>query len=160
LVPSAVVLVGAALLAIYFICHRRPFAVVKAVAGMMALGILSAAVTIFPYLERFKSHRAFAYEIKKIVPPTAPLFVYADSMNDFNYYTGKQSIPVISSPRQLDALVGGAGGYVLVKERDLGALPQLSREWIVASESLGSATWHLIELKRDTVSPGASGRQT
>lgn len=160
LVPSAVVLVGAALLAIYFIRHRRPFAVVKAVAGMMALGILSAAVTIFPYLERFKSHRAFAYEIKKIVPPTAPLFVYADTMNDFNYYTGRLSIPVISSPRQLDALVGGAGGYILVKERDLGALPHLSREWIVASESLGSATWHLIKFKRDAGTQSANERKS
>lgn len=150
LIPSGAVLAVAGFLAVHFIRRGRPFAVATTVAGMMALCTVSAALTVFPYLEKFKSHRPFSSEIKKFVPPTAPLFVYADSMNDFNYYTERPSIPVVSSPRQLDVLIDApAGGFILVKERDLRGLPQLSRQWIIASESLGSATWHLIEFKRD-----------
>jgi len=150
LVPSGAVLAVAGFLAVHFVRQNRPFAVATTVAGMMALSTFSAALTIFPYLEKFKSHRPFSAEIKKLVPPTALLFVYADSMNDFNYYAERPAIPVVSSPRQLDALIDApAGGFILVKERDLRDLPRLSRRWIIASEALGSATWHLIEFKRD-----------
>jgi hypothetical protein len=116
---------------------------------MMILGVIAASIWIFPYLERFKSHRRFSEVIKTIVAPTAPLFVYADSMNDFNYYTEREAIPILSSPLHFDKLIGRSGnGYLLVKERDLQRLPQISREWIVASETLGGTTWSLVELKK------------
>jgi hypothetical protein len=97
-------------------------------------------------LERFKSHRRFSQEIKKVVPLSSPLFVYADTMNDFNFYLEREVIPVIASSTGVDNLIGRPeNGYMLVKERDLEKLPRLAPEWIVASESLGSATWYLVK---------------
>ena len=149
LIPSSVVLALGGYLALTFIRRQQPFAVVTAVASMMTLSVVTASVWIFPYLEQFKSHRAFSQKIKRIVPPTAPLFVYADSMNDFNYYTERETIPILSSPLHVDKLIGRSeNGYLLVKERDLKRLPKLSREWIVASETLGSTTWSLVEFKK------------
>lgn len=149
LIPSSVVLALGGFLTVTFIRRRQPVAVLAAVASLMTLGVITTSLWIFPYLEQFKSHRAFSEEIKKIVPPAAPLFVYADSMNDFNYYTEREAIPLLSSPLHVDQLIGRSeNGYLLVKERDLKRLPQISREWIVARETLGSTTWSLVELKK------------
>jgi len=149
LIPSSIVLALGGFLTVTFIRRRQPVAVLAAVASLMTLGVITTSLWIFPYLEQFKSHRAFSEEIKKIVPPAAPLFVYADSMNDFNYYTEREAIPLLSSPLHVDQLIGRSeDGYLLVKERDLKRLPQISREWIVAGETLGSTTWSLVELKK------------
>ena len=149
LVPPSIVLALGGVFAVEFIRRRQPIAALTAIAAMMTLSTIAASTSVFPYLEQFKSHRRFSKEIKKIVPPTAPLFVYADSMNDFNYYTEREAIPILSSPLHVDKLIGASdGGYILVKERDLKRLPQISREWIVASETLGSTTWSLAEFKK------------
>ena len=149
LIPSSVVLALGGFLAVTFIRRRRPVLVLTAVASMMTLSVVTASVWIFPYLEQFKSHRAFSEEIKKMVPPATPLFVYADSMNDFNYYTEREAIPVLSSPLHVDKLIGRSEiGYLLVKERDLKRLPQISRERIVTSETIGNTTWSLVEFKK------------
>jgi 4-amino-4-deoxy-L-arabinose transferase-like glycosyltransferase len=146
LLPPSAALTFGGILVVALVRLRRPGRVLAAVASLMTLSIITASLWVFPYLERFKSHRRFSQEIKKVVPLSSPLFVYADTMNDFNFYLEREAIPVISSPLSVDNLIGRSeSGYMLVKERDLEKLPQLSRERIVASESLGSTTWHLVK---------------
>jgi hypothetical protein len=86
-------------------------------------------------------------EINRIIPATAPLYVYADSMHDFNFYTQRERIPVLTSAAEIESLRAGAEkSYVLIKDRDWRRLPEFPRESIIASTSLGSATWNLIEI--------------
>jgi hypothetical protein len=101
-----------------------------------------------PYLERYKSPRFFASEVTQIVPPEAPLFIYADSMHDFNYYLQRTVIPILRSSSAVDSLIAsGQDAYVPVKERDLNRLPRLPREWIVLpSHDGGGTVWQLLEL--------------
>jgi hypothetical protein len=68
-----------------FIWRRRPLSALASVSVMMMASILAAALWIFAYLERFKSPRPFSLEVTKIVSASAPLYGYADTMNDFNY---------------------------------------------------------------------------
>lgn len=143
---SSLVLAAGGTLTI-FIVRRRPIAATASAGGMMLLLILATVVWMFPYLEQFKSHRRFSLEIKRIVPATAPLFVYTDSMHDFNFYTEREKIPVLVVPGQVESLrTGPEKSYLLVKERDLRRLPDLPSGSIVASSSLGSTTWHLAEI--------------
>ena len=87
------------------------------------------ALWIFPYLERFKSPRLFSTEVKKIVPAVAPLYIYADTMNDFNYYTERERISVLSSPGAVRTLIAkGENGFMLIKARDLKRLAQIPRD--------------------------------
>ncbi len=148
LAASVVLAVGGACAAC-FIWRHRPIAALASVSAMMMASVFTASLWIFPYLERFKSPRLFAEEVKKIVPAAAPLYIYADTMNDFNYYTERERIPVLSSPGAVGMLIArGENGFMLIKARDLKRLAQIPREWIAASESDGSTSWHLIEFSR------------
>jgi len=132
--------------ALWCVWRGRPLAVAASVVGLMALTVIGAALWIMPYLENFKSPRSFAQRINEIVPMAAPVYVYADTMNDFNFYAKREVMPVLAAPAALDALLRrGEREYLLVKERDLRRLPQLSRGWIIASEARPSATWHLLQ---------------
>lgn len=132
---------------LWYLWHGRPLAVVASVVGMMALTVASAALWIMPYLENVKSPRMFAARVSEIVPHAATIYIYADTMNDFNFYMQREVMPVLAVPAALDALLArGERVYLLVKERDLRRLPQLSRGWIVASERKSSAPWHLLAI--------------
>jgi hypothetical protein len=101
-----------------------------------------------PYLERFKSPRWFSERIRQIVPPATPLLIYAETMNDFNYYTGREIIPVLPDGTALDRLLRSEkSGYLIVKARDLERLPQLARRSVVVSETKTSSRWHLLKLE-------------
>ena len=149
LLPAALVLtIGGALIAAYLLQRELRRAMV-AIVALMTLSIVAAALWIFPYLENFKSPRAFALEIKRLVPASAPLYIYADTMHDFNYYAEREVIPVLTSPAVLEKLLeSGQTGFLLVRERDFARLPMLSRTWVIASDGKGRMPWHLVEFKR------------
>ena len=87
---------------------------------MMLLTTVAAALWVFPYLERLNSPRLLALEVSRIVPARAPLYVYADSMHDFNFYTQRAEIPVLVSPIQIESLrARPEKSYLLIRQRDL-----------------------------------------
>lgn len=149
LLPASVVLTINGALATAFLQRRELGKAMVAIVALMTLSILTAAVWLFPYLENFKSPRPFALEINKIVPPSAPLYIYADTMHDFNYYAERDAIPVLASPAALEKLLATTQpGFLLVKERDFAKLPMLPRGWVIASDRKGRMPWHLVEFKR------------
>jgi hypothetical protein len=147
ILPASVVIAVGGMGVVQCIRGDRPLRAVTCLCAMMTLTTISASQWIFPYMERFKSPRSFSMEVKKIVSPTAALYIYADTMNDFNYYMARETIPILSSPESVDALLaGGKTSYMLVKERDFKRLPQLPQQKIVASDAKGSTTWYLVEI--------------
>jgi 4-amino-4-deoxy-L-arabinose transferase-like glycosyltransferase len=147
LLPASLVLsVGGALTA-GLLWRSSIGAAFAAAASMMTSTTLAASLWVFPYLETFKSPRSFAQQVNRIVPASSSLYIYADSMNDFNYYTGRETIPVLPGPAAVAALLSrGQNGYMLVKERDLKRLSWLPQERVVASDAKGGTVWHLAEL--------------
>ena len=116
-------------------------------AALMAIIVICTSIWLMPYLETFKSPRSFSDQIRQIVPPSAPLFIYADTMNDFNYYTGREIITVLPDARALDRLLlSEKSGYLIIKARDLERLPQLARRLVVVAETKTSSRWHLLKL--------------
>ena len=147
--PSSMVLAAGGIVTVVFILRGRPIVAAISISAMMMLTSSTVSLWIFPYLETFKSHRQFSLEINRRVPPAAPLYVFADTMNDFNYYTQRAKIPVLTMPGEIERLRGGAEkSYLLVKERSLRQLPAIAPESIRASGPLGSTTWHLVEMGR------------
>ncbi len=149
MLPASLVLaIGSALVAAYLLRRELRRAMVALVA-LMTLSIVMAALWIFPLLENVKSPRPFALEIKRFVPATAALYIYADTMHDFNYYAEREVIVVLASPASVGKLLAaGQSGFLLVKERDFARLPMLSRTWVIASDDKGRMPWHLVEFKR------------
>jgi 4-amino-4-deoxy-L-arabinose transferase-like glycosyltransferase len=159
LIPASGALAVGGMFAVGFVWRRRPLKTFAAVSAMMAATILSAPYSIFPYLEEFKSDRAFSSTIKWLVPGSAPLYVYSDTMNDFNYYSERESIPVLASPAAVErAWKSPNASYLLIKNRDLKRLPAIPADWIVASDSRESTTWYLVELNKPSPNDGAQTR--
>ena len=83
-----------------------------------------------------------------MVPAGAPLYVYADSMHDFNFYTQREEIPVLTSAAQIDSLrAGEEKSYLLIKQRDLRRLANRLPERIIVGTPIGNTTWNLFELQ-------------
>jgi 4-amino-4-deoxy-L-arabinose transferase-like glycosyltransferase len=159
ILPASAVLVASGVAAVLFIPQRQPLKLVASVVCMMALTVVCASLWIMPYLESFKSPKMFARKVVSIVPSGASIFVYADTMNDFNYYMDRGVIPVLPTRKDVDALLARQQEwYLLVKDRDLKRLAQLHREWIVASDERFSASWYLVKVP--DVSSQASVSQT
>ena len=147
LLPPTIVAASGGLAATALILRRRPAPVATSLGAMMLLLTVTAAFWVFPRLEPFKSHRQFAAEINRRVPAAAPLYVYEDTTNDFNYYARREKIPVLDAPAEIARLRdAGEKSYVLVKERALRKLPAMAAESIIARNTLGDTTWHLLVL--------------
>ena len=145
--PLGLVMTIGGMVTVIFIRKRRPLKAVMTVALLMALVTVSGSNEILPYVNQFKSRRLFSLEINKVVPPAAPLYIYADTMDDFNFYTEREVISVLSSPGDLaDVLRQPKNSYLLIKERDLKSLPMSGSGEVVVRDSLGSTTWNLVSL--------------
>jgi 4-amino-4-deoxy-L-arabinose transferase-like glycosyltransferase len=146
--PVAGVLAGAGGSAVVCVRQNRPLKVVAATALMMTSTLLCAVIWIFPYIEPFKSRRFFSMEVKRIVPAMATLYVYADTMNDFNYYTARETIAVLRSPDEVGKLLAaGKDDYLLIKDRDLKRIASIPRQTILATDAVGSTIWYLVALE-------------
>lgn len=146
--PASTVLGVGSVFVLRFIRRGRPLAVLASVSALMMATLFAVWLSVFPYLECFKSPRIFAAKVHEIVSPASPLFIYADAMHDFNYYLEREVIPILLSPGDVDAwLARGEHGYIMVTERNLRRVPSLSREWIRATGAKeGNSTLHLLEL--------------
>jgi len=137
----------AGVVGIFYVLRLRPLDVMAVTAALMAVTVVCASIWLMPYLERFKSARWFSNQVRQIVSQSAPLLIYADTMNDFNYYTGREIIPVVPDGSALDRLLRSEkSGYLIIKARDLERLPQLARRSVIVSETKTSSLWHLLKL--------------
>jgi hypothetical protein len=81
------------------------------------------------------------------VPADATLYIYADEMNDFNYYMQREVIPVVRSRAQIEKLlVEPTDSYILIKASDLKRLPAIGPERVRMTSTLGNTVWNLVAL--------------
>ncbi|MBI2357402.1 MAG: glycosyltransferase family 39 protein [Deltaproteobacteria bacterium] len=146
-VPAALVMAGGGLVGIAGLWRRSPRMVFFAVAATVSLTMLWVAVRILPFTDRYKSPKPFAVEVKRLVPKAEPLYIYADTMNDFNFYAERELIPVVSSPDQLERLTAHAAPvYLLIRDRDVKATGMTEKASFLAKASVGSKKWSLVLL--------------
>jgi 4-amino-4-deoxy-L-arabinose transferase-like glycosyltransferase len=155
--PVAAVLAAGGGAAMIYIRNRQPLRVAAATTVMMVFVLLCAVLWTFPYVEPYKSRRPFSLRIARIVPSTATLYVYADTMNDFNYYAGRDVIAVVQSAAELKKLLAaGQGDYLLIKERDMKRVALIPPDNIAAGEAVGSTNWYLVALGNAAARHGSS----
>ncbi len=143
--PAALGMAGGALITVYFLWRRLPWQVFWSTTLTMLLGVIAASSWILPYLDQFKSPRPFSRAVNSKVPSNVPLYVYADTMNDFNFYTEREVIPVIS-PRngKLQLVSQTRPGFLLMRNRDLRGLRPVPMDKILLTQSVGGKTWYLL----------------
>jgi hypothetical protein len=81
------------------------------------------------------------------VPPSALVYIYADTMNDFNYYMRREVMPVLRTRSEVERLLAeGAGAYMLIKANDLKRLRMITPERIRITGAVGDTLWNLVAL--------------
>ena len=147
LLPASLVLASGGASAALLLLRRHMGKAILAIVVLMGSATITAVLWVFPYLEPFKSPRPFAREIVQLVPPSAPLYIFADTMHDFNYYAEREVIPVLSSASAVESVLTRIQpGFLLVRERELAKLPMLPRSWVIARDRKGRTPWHLLRL--------------
>lgn len=146
-IPVSLAIGAGSLIVFYFLWRREPWRFFLATALMMAVGVTVASAWVLPYIDQFKSPRPFSVAVNTKVPPDVPLYIYADTMNDYNFYTRREIIPVISSrPGGQAPALGNRSGFLLIRDRDLQRLHPLSDDKVLLSQSVGGKTWYLVSL--------------
>lgn len=145
--PMVLTTACGAFAAVCFVRHRSPWKAFLAATLTMTLATLTASVWLLPFLERYKSPRPFALAVKKRIPPAARLFVYADTMNDYNFYLERTVIPIVASQAETQTLLLQAEpAYMVVRDRDLKKLKWITRERILFKAGARGRAWYLIAL--------------
>jgi 4-amino-4-deoxy-L-arabinose transferase-like glycosyltransferase len=148
--PTAVVLIIGGVLTVVFIRKRQPLKIITAVTLLMTLATVGLSIWILPYVDQFKSRRLFSLEVKKIVAATAPLYIYNDTMHDFNFYTQREVIAVLSSRGEVVEVFRQPGSrYLLINNSGLETLNMFGPEQVVLTQSVGSTTWNLVASRAD-----------
>jgi 4-amino-4-deoxy-L-arabinose transferase-like glycosyltransferase len=152
--PVAVTLGAAAFTAIYFAWRRSLWPFFWSVTVTMVVGVMAASIWVLPYVDRYKSPRPLSLAVNRIVSPGAPLYVYADTMNDYNFYMKREVIPIIPARRGGEELLRAEPGFLLIRERDFERL-RLSLEGnILLEQPVGGENWYLLAL------PGSAARSS
>jgi hypothetical protein len=145
--PSAVAMSCSSLAVVYFSWRRSPEMTFVAIVCSMLLSVLTASVWLLPFIDQFKSPRLLALAVKGRVPPHLPLFIYADTMNDYNFYLAREVIPVVPSSAALQKLMlQEQAGYILIKQKDLDRSHLIPSHRIVLKEGTEGRIWYLVAL--------------
>jgi hypothetical protein len=89
----------------------------------------------------------FSLDVQRVVPASATVYIYADTMNDFNYYTQREVLRVVRSRAEVEQLLAkGSGAYMLIKSTDLKRLSVIAPEWIRITGGVGDTLWNLVAL--------------
>jgi hypothetical protein len=109
---------------------------------MLAL-VLWAGFGVLPVVDEQKSPRGLAAKLETIMSPADPLYIYADRMNDFNFYLGRERIPVLSTPADVARLKSNGRVFVIIRDRDAARVWQeRDPDWErVLEEEVGSKKW-------------------
>jgi len=78
--------VAGSTLALYSVHRELWNSVVSCVAGIVLFGILCVNFWVLPVINEFKSPRLFAAAVRKVVHAERRIYIYADTMHDFNFY--------------------------------------------------------------------------
>ncbi|MBI2985914.1 MAG: glycosyltransferase family 39 protein [Deltaproteobacteria bacterium] len=147
--PFALVMAGGGLTTAVAIWQTLPARGFFSAALTILLGALCASVWILPFLNSYKSARSFAVRVQRIVPSDQPLYIYADTMNDFNFYMEREVISVVSSQAEAESVASRIKTtYMLVRERDLRMVEMGEGGKVLAEGRVGDKRWRLVLLRR------------
>jgi 4-amino-4-deoxy-L-arabinose transferase-like glycosyltransferase len=115
--------------------------------AVFASAIWISDVGLLPYLDRYKSPRAMGEFIQNKISAKAPVYIYRDTMSDFNYYARRETIPVLRSVEDIEQVfLKGQEAYLLISERHLNEFPLGRPQTIVTERQLGETKWYLARL--------------
>ena len=115
--------------------------------AVFASAVCISGIGLLPHLDRYKSPRAMGEFIQREISAKAPVYIYQNTMSDFNYYAHRETIPVLRSMEALEQVsLQGQETYLLISERDLKKVRLGLLQSIVTERQVGETKWHLAKL--------------
>jgi hypothetical protein len=116
---------------------------------ILAVSVISS-VRILPYLDKYKSPRAIGEFVRTHVPESIPVYIFQNTMSDFNYYSRRIDIPVIASEDEIVRISNSSRpAYLLISDKDLKTVKLLqSARDVVIEGRIGEKKWYLIRLPK------------
>jgi 4-amino-4-deoxy-L-arabinose transferase-like glycosyltransferase len=146
LLPLALVLAGGGYLVVRNLRAGRFFPGAVCFASSIALSFLCVQYSIIPVVNPYKSPRVLAAQVNRLIGAQDKLFVYADSMHDYNFYLEREKIPILSSLADVNAAAAGSDRvYLLIRERKALRTIKGDPRWEIVMEAETSAKhWYLL----------------
>lgn len=145
--PFAILMAAAGIISVFSVQRKLPDLVFCSTSLAVTLGMLYVAGWILPFVDQYKSPRSFAQKVNETVPSNQTLYVYANTMNDFNYYTKREVIPILTSRAQVKEIISPMKtAYVIIRNKDLKKTHLTDEVRILVTDRVGSKTWNLITL--------------
>ena len=144
---AAVLLAGSSIMIVSLKRQALDFFLWSFIALLMGVSLVGA-VGILPYLDKYKSPRAVGEFVRNHVPESMPVYIFQSTMSDFNYYSRRDNIPVVSSEDGIAKLAASdSQAYLLISEKDLKEVKRLKENRdIVTEERVGERKWYLLRL--------------
>jgi hypothetical protein len=139
----------------------RSFRTGDAIEGSCRIGVVMLALVLWagygvlPIVDKEKSPRRLTVKLEKMIGPEDPVYIYADQMNDFNFYLRRERIPVLSDPADLARVKSGRRVFVLMRDRDAARVwEKRDPDWEPAlEEEIGSKKWIVFSSARKGSAP-------
>ncbi len=145
-IPLAAFLTVGGVSTIFLLLRKRILPCFWTLAGTIVCMVVFSAISLVPYLNKYKSPRPLGEFVKLRISPAVPVYVYQSTMGDFNFYAGREKLPVLVSMQQVDDMRrNGAESYLLINEKDLSKL-DFSDPHRVAEQRIGERKWYLLKL--------------
>jgi 4-amino-4-deoxy-L-arabinose transferase-like glycosyltransferase len=145
-IPMAVFLAMGGLGTVFFLRQKKILSCFWTLTATILCAVLLSATSLVPHLNKYKSPRPLGEFVKLRIPPAVPVYVYQSTMDDFNFYAGRETLTVVVSMQQVDELRRGGGeSYLLINEKDLSEL-HFNDPRQVAEQRIGDRKWYLLKL--------------
>ena len=146
-IPLSIVLVIGSGATIFFVYRKRPFFCFSVLMTTVIVVAALAGIGVLPYLDKYKSPRPIAEFIKARVPADVPVYIYQSTMADFNFYSGRERIPVVGSAQEIESLQKrDREAYLLINEKDLSEIAVNRSQQVAMQQRIGDRTWYLLKL--------------
>ena len=147
-VPLAAMLLAGSTVMIVSLKRKELYAFFWSFVALLIGVSLVTSLSVLPYLDKYKSPRTVGEFVKHHVPESIPVYIFQSTMSDFNYYAGRDSIPVISSEEEIAKLTTSSSqAYLLINDKDLKETKRFkeNRE-VVIERRIGERKWYLLRL--------------
>lgn len=143
---SAILIAGAAGIFVSVRRYRMEWFIFSLLTVLLGTFVI-VSVGVFPYLDKYKSPRPLGEFVRLRLPAKSPVYVFKSTMADFNYYAGREEIPVIKSEDEVRKMAAtGREIYLLISDRDLKQLKATTGANFVTDDDIGGRKWYLVKI--------------
>jgi 4-amino-4-deoxy-L-arabinose transferase-like glycosyltransferase len=141
---ATIFLAGA--ISLFVLLRRKQLGIFIYTYLAVLLGVsIVASVGVLPYLDKYKSPRPIGEFVRFRLSKDSPVYVFDSNMADFNYYAGREQIPVVASAEAVDQLTASSQeAYLIIDAQDLKQTAFSASYKVISEHKVGNKKWYIL----------------